>query len=330
MDLDENHVMWLMMWLMRVRWRSGTTRHVLVSRTVLYCIPTPHLLDLSTSWIMRLRCRRPDTSLVLIVLCSLITAVPTTGTTSTGLTTPTSRDGPPPSSTTTDAAQSTATSRTKADEVSKPAPVDGMDGKPHAGPWVRLGADRASPVPSMDDSAGRKPSPRPLATPAIPKVNDGVMDDPNRETPKKGTTGTEGGVSEKDRHRKAHEGQTGERAEKRPDPPKEAPPLPHSEQEKIRETAAIKDGTGPERIAKLVDQTDPASDLDTTTVSGGLAVSTSRSIRSRTPTTSSTLIFPIHADAPSSMVRNRSISPQNHMMYLPRHLRLHPRPIRSV
>lgn len=75
----------------------------------------------------------------------------------------------------------------------------------------------------------------------MPKANDGVMDDPNRQAPKEGTTGTEGGVSEKERDRKALEGQTGERAEKKPDPPKEAPPLPHSEEEKIRVTEGSKD-----------------------------------------------------------------------------------------
>ena len=76
----------------------------------------------------------------------------------------------------------------------------------------------------------------------IPDVNDGVMNDPERQLPKDGTTGTEGGVSQKDKDRKAQEGQTGERLEKKPDPPKEAPPLPHSEQELIK--------TGNEKVDK--------------------------------------------------------------------------------
>lgn len=67
----------------------------------------------------------------------------------------------------------------------------------------------------------------------IPQTNDGVMDDKNRPEPKEGTTGTSGGVSEKDKARKAKEGATGEKAENKPETPKEAPPLPHSEQEKI-------------------------------------------------------------------------------------------------
>ncbi len=122
----------------------------------------------------------------------------------------------------------------------KDAPVDGRDGKPHAGPFVgsekdpkksKSTSEDAELVVVKDDYAvdmvtadGTK----------IPTVNDGVMDDPNRKLPKQGTTGTEGGVSEKDKARKAHEGQTGEKLEKKPDSPKEAPPLPHSEQAKIK------------------------------------------------------------------------------------------------
>ena len=76
----------------------------------------------------------------------------------------------------------------------------------------------------------------------IPPVNDGVMNDPSRELPKQGTTGTEGGVSEKDKARKVQEGQTGERLGKTPDSPKEAPPLPLSEESKVKtEKAKPKD-----------------------------------------------------------------------------------------
>ncbi len=67
----------------------------------------------------------------------------------------------------------------------------------------------------------------------IPETNDGVMDDKNRPEPKQGTTGTSGGVSEKDKARKAKEGKTGKSVGNKPETPKEAPPLPHSEQEKI-------------------------------------------------------------------------------------------------
>ncbi|KAH7317673.1 putative GCR1-dependent translation factor 1 [Rhexocercosporidium sp. MPI-PUGE-AT-0058] len=118
----------------------------------------------------------------------------------------------------------------------KDAPVDGKDGKPHAGPFVGDKDLKKPKVGSDEEKVLGKEEKTELVTPdgeKIPQVNDGVMDDPNREPPKLGTTGTEGGVSEKDKVRKAQEGQTGEKLEKKPDSPKEAPPLPHSEQTKL-------------------------------------------------------------------------------------------------
>ncbi|KAI9829409.1 MAG: hypothetical protein M1819_006346 [Sarea resinae] len=137
----------------------------------------------------------------------------------------------------------------RSDRGLKDTPVDGKDGKPHAGPWVETAAERERKKTKAGDEEdalfpGKKPGPKPakdtstdgvtVQGPQIPETNNGVMDDPNRAGPKQGTTGTEGGVSEKNRDRKAQEGQTGEKAEMKPDPPKEAPPLPHSEQEKIK------------------------------------------------------------------------------------------------
>lgn len=123
----------------------------------------------------------------------------------------------------------------------KDAPVDGKDGKPHAGPWVGTDLDK-KPKSNSDskdtDSVVKKPGKKDSSElvgadgSKIPQSNDGVMDDPNREAPKHGTTGTEGGVSEKDKARKAQEGQTGEKVGKTPDPPKEARPLPLSEDTK--------------------------------------------------------------------------------------------------
>jgi hypothetical protein len=122
----------------------------------------------------------------------------------------------------------------------KDAPVDGKDGRPHAGPWVETEARRGR---KKAQEAGEEEAPlKPIAKPLkdkleslsdgekTPELNDGVMDDPNRVAPKEGTRGTEGGVSEKSREAKSNE-------EKKPDPPKEAPPLPHSEQEKIDKKA---------------------------------------------------------------------------------------------
>ncbi|KUJ14386.1 putative GCR1-dependent translation factor 1 [Mollisia scopiformis] len=134
--------------------------------------------------------------------------------------------------------------KSKLDIGTKDAPVDGKDGKPHAGPWV--GSEKDSKDTKKDSKKSKsedgelvttKTDTSKMVTPdgeKIPAVNDGVMDDPHRQLPKEGTTGTEGGVSEKDKARKAQEGQTGEKLEKKPDSPKEAPPLPHSEQTKIK------------------------------------------------------------------------------------------------
>lgn len=145
----------------------------------------------------------------------------------------------------------------------KDAPVDGKDGKPHAGPFVDLDGDRTKAKSTEDDVSeliiDKKPpslknAPTDLAVvdgKKIPEKNDGIMNDPSRASPKVGSTGTEGGVSEKDKARKAQEGQTGEKVEMTPTPPKEAPPLPQSDQdikpeaakaEKDAKKTKIKDG----------------------------------------------------------------------------------------
>ena len=132
----------------------------------------------------------------------------------------------------------------------KDAPVDGKDGRPHQGPFIETEAERdrkkAKEV-GKDELLG--PS-EPLSkegwnldkTPELskdqakdllkdmPKSNDGVMDDPNRQGPKEGTRGTEGGISEKSRGKLSAEDTS---VEKLPEEPKAVPPLPHSEQEKM-------------------------------------------------------------------------------------------------
>ncbi|KAL8821087.1 MAG: hypothetical protein Q9223_000812 [Gallowayella weberi] len=129
----------------------------------------------------------------------------------------------------------------------KDAPVDGKDGRPHQGPFVETSAerDRKKAKESGDDEPVSTPKKPPKGEHLkeasykdgrkidLPETNDGVMDDPNRTGPKDGTRGTEGGISEKSRDSKV-EGDTGlAKSEKKPDPPKEAPPLPHGEQEKL-------------------------------------------------------------------------------------------------
>ncbi|THX77516.1 UPF0016-domain-containing protein [Aureobasidium pullulans] len=137
----------------------------------------------------------------------------------------------------------------------KDAPVDGLDGKPHAGPFVDITPeDKKKPVAVAEDLV--KPLPTSLSKlkgadakqfDAIPEKNDGVMDDVNRLAPKEGTTGTEGGVTERNKKDKAVQGQTGEKAEKKPETPKEAPPLPHSEQERMDKDSPekVKDAINP-------------------------------------------------------------------------------------
>ena len=116
----------------------------------------------------------------------------------------------------------------------KDAPVDGKDGKPHLGPFVETESSGSGDqdLPSLkghpDDYTigedGKK----------IPKTNDGVMFDKNRDRPQEGTTGTEGGVSAKDKTRKLQESEAGGRMQAQPESPKEAPPMPQSEEEKMR------------------------------------------------------------------------------------------------
>jgi Ca2+/H+ antiporter, TMEM165/GDT1 family len=113
----------------------------------------------------------------------------------------------------------------------KDAPIDGKDGKPHAGPFVETEAQRDRM--KAKGFADEEPAVITLTGPAkeqpdLRPSNDGVMDDPHRVSPKDGTRGTEGGVSEKSKEKKMGE-------EKKPDPPKEAPPLPHSEQEMMKD-----------------------------------------------------------------------------------------------
>ena len=139
-----------------------------------------------------------------------------------------------------------ASPTSKANKATKDAPVDGLDGKPHAGPFVE---DKPAPVVKQPGGIEEL---RPAATPttkvsstkpskeltkeewaALGAEGDGVMDDKNRQAPK-GNTGTEGGVSAKEKEKKEQETKTGEKAEQIPQPPKEALPHPQGEQETLK------------------------------------------------------------------------------------------------
>lgn len=125
----------------------------------------------------------------------------------------------------------------------KDAPVDGKDGKPHLGPFVETDGTASTETKGEKDLPtlkGRPKDPTMIDGKKIPESNDGVMFDKNRAKPQDGTTGTEGGVSEKDKARKAHEGKTGEKLVNQPEAPKEHPPLPHSEEKKIEKSTGEK------------------------------------------------------------------------------------------
>ncbi|KAF1947640.1 transmembrane protein PFT27 [Clathrospora elynae] len=116
----------------------------------------------------------------------------------------------------------------------KDAPVDGLDGKPHAGPYVDDSPKSHDKKPNVVEDLGRTKKPK--ASPEsvlVDKVLDGdksVMQDPGRKLAT-GSTGTEGGVSAKDKERLAHEEKTGAKMEQVPESPKEAPPRPHDQKQ---------------------------------------------------------------------------------------------------
>lgn len=128
------------------------------------------------------------------------------------------------------------------------SPVDGKDGKPHAGPWVETNADRDRKANFAGDSIERTVAKFDPKVPAsghvstdegkmMPPSNGGVMDDRNRASPKEGTRGTEGGVSEKGKENQMSGGKT-------PGSPKEAPPLPPSEKQKLSSDKDAGTGSG--------------------------------------------------------------------------------------
>lgn len=143
----------------------------------------------------------------------------------------------------------------------KDAPIDGKDGRPHTGPFVETSAERdrkkakgsgdGEKTPATGDKApvkGKGNLPK-----DAPETNDGVMDDPNRTGPKEGTRGTEGGISEKNSNKDSTSAIIGAEEGKKPDPPKEAPPLPHSEEGKVGSKDSTKKGA--DTISDNVDPT---------------------------------------------------------------------------
>lgn len=113
----------------------------------------------------------------------------------------------------------------------KDAPVDGLDGKPHAGPFVEqknlppAKVEDLGPKSSLSDEVGDKGKKKKFDDEwEVPKAEDSVMDDRVGEKPNKGPKGTEGGVSAKDRlKQQAGEGKGKSSELKKPEQPKEVP-----------------------------------------------------------------------------------------------------------
>ena len=132
----------------------------------------------------------------------------------------------------------------------KDAPFDGKDGRPHLGPFVETSAerDRKKAKGSGDEAAKSKTKDtvKGSSSDSVPASNDGVMDDPHRKGPKEGTRGTEGGITEKTKDGKDEK----DTSEKKPDPPKEVPPLPQSEQKTLeKQTGKDDEKKGKEGLA---------------------------------------------------------------------------------
>ncbi len=150
-------------------------------------------------------------------------------------------------------AKAAAETQTRSYRGTSDAPVDGHDGKPHLGPFVDTNRDDTtttaeSKARPTDLDKWTQAGQHEWRLEEIPEKNDGVMNDEYRVAPKKGTDGTAGGISEKDKERRLK----GANAENKPQEPKEAPPLPHSEEEYIQGTGG-RDG---ERSGtRVVDQT---------------------------------------------------------------------------
>ncbi|KAG5982321.1 hypothetical protein E4U55_002053 [Claviceps digitariae] len=135
-----------------------------------------------------------------------------------------------------DATTSRAGTGSRVGTVTKDAPVDGKDGKPHFGPFVETdGVAVDKQGQKLPKLKGRPDDPTLIGGQKIPETNDGVMFDKNRNRPENGiSTGTDGGVTEKDKVRKEKEGKTGQKTITKPTAPKEQPPLPQSEERKLR------------------------------------------------------------------------------------------------
>ena len=131
----------------------------------------------------------------------------------------------------------------------KHAPVDGRDGMPHDGPFVETDADRTRKKQGakVNEEIVVKESYKDLLSDGdLPKTNDAVMDDRAKSNPVEGTRGVEGGISEKSKDSRI--------TDKRPEQPKDARPMPHSEMDRMNKDAdgAEAPATGEEETKKVL------------------------------------------------------------------------------
>lgn len=134
-------------------------------------------------------------------------------------------------------------SGTKPDRGTKDAPVDGLDGKPHAGPFVYDTKERVKLESKVEDLSSSSSSSR--FSDELDKARDSGFEIPDRvdsvmtdrEGHAKGKDsldGTEGGISTKERN-KVKSGS--EKEEKKPEAPKEVSEHRELEKEKVLKAA---------------------------------------------------------------------------------------------
>jgi hypothetical protein len=117
------------------------------------------------------------------------------------------------------------------DKGTKDAPVDGQDGKPHAGPFVDSQKKKPIVVEDLGNTKTTAADKERLLLETFEKPDEepGVMRDDMREGKVKGPTGTEGGVSAKEKSGK----------DKKPGQPKEAATLDDIEGKSNEKTETV-------------------------------------------------------------------------------------------
>ncbi|KAI9655057.1 MAG: hypothetical protein M1831_005017 [Alyxoria varia] len=109
----------------------------------------------------------------------------------------------------------------------KDAPVDGQDGKPHAGPFVDSSSRKKDSVAGDSASSKRKSRSEKM------EVEDEASDDEFSRKSEKAAPETEAGVSEKSRSKEAHESETGKEKYQKPKSPKDTAQVPSVDDDEL-------------------------------------------------------------------------------------------------